>query len=89
MIKPVRKYNSDYRRKLARKLTKISETSIHYDIYTIVKKHKNTSINKNGVYFDFNKLNDKQIEKISDLLDHIEISTENTENKIAFIKYSE
>lgn len=52
------------------KLKDIKYKNLHQQIYNILKEDNNFkhSINKNGVYFDINLLNDDTLNKINELL---------------------
>ena len=61
-----RKYDSKFRKKLAEKMNKIKDKIILMEIYNIIKDNNdiNFSKNKNGIFFDMNKLSDENIESV-------------------------
>ena len=88
MEKKIRKYNSIYRKKLANKIKKIKNDKIYFEIYEIVKNK--VTVNNNGVFFDFNKLDDESIEKIINIADSILTTTseQETNSVIEYVPYS-
>ena len=84
-----RKYDSKYRKKLVEKMNKIKDKIIIMEIYNIVKTDNNIkfSKNKSGVFFDMNKISNKNIEKINKIVEeNIDLST--SEIKFSYIPYS-
>jgi hypothetical protein len=84
-----RKYDSKYRKKLVEKMKKIKDKIILMEIYNIIKNNKKIkfSKNKNGVFFDMNKLSNENIEKIKELIEeNIDLTT--SEIKFSYIPYS-
>jgi hypothetical protein len=86
-----RKYNSIFRNNLKDKISKLNSKSDYMYIYRIILDElgDKISINRNGVYFNLNLLNDNTIELlhnfISDKIDS-EINTE--QQKIKYESYS-
>jgi hypothetical protein len=77
--KSSRIYNSEFRKNLKQKISKLSDKSDFVKIYKIVltELENKLTINRNGVYFNINLLSDKSIKKINDLL--IEINDTETQ----------
>ena len=73
-----RKYNSDFRKTLKTKISKLSDKNDFMQIYKIINSEieNKISINRNGIYFNLNLLSDKSIEDISFILDKIESDTQ-------------
>lgn len=90
MEKKNRKYNSIFRKKLANKVKKIKNDKIYFEIYEIIKNKTKVTVNNNGVFFDFNKLDDESIEKIVNITDSILSTTseQETNSVIEYIPYS-
>ena len=88
--KSSRIYNSLYRRNLKDKITKLNNKKDYLFIYNIISKELETkfSVNKNGVYFNINLLNDNTIKELSDyILDKNETDTPNEITKIKYKTY--
>tara|TARA_B100000674_G_C37806848_1_gene899226 strand:- start:488 stop:841 length:354 start_codon:yes stop_codon:yes gene_type:complete len=84
-----RKYDSKYRKKLVEKINKIKDKIILMEIYDIIKNNNNIkfSKNKNGVFFDMNKLSDDNIKNVTKIVDdNIDLTT--SEIKFSYIPYS-
>ena len=69
-IKVKRKYDSNYRQKLVSKVYEIQKKDVYIKIFEILnKKLKNQfTQNKNGIFFNINKLSDNSIIKIIELV---------------------
>ncbi len=65
-----RKYNTQKRKKIMDKITKIKDKNTHIEIFKIMKKDIGNaySENKNGIFFNINKLQDDSIEKIINII---------------------
>jgi hypothetical protein len=86
-----RKYNSDFRKNLKQKLSKLTSKSEYLEIYKIIisEQDNKLSINRNGIYFNLNGLSDKAIEKIYNLITYkIETETCTEQNKITYESYN-
>ena len=88
-----RKYNSTKRKKIMNKLSKIKKKEILKDILKIVKEDlgKNLSKNKNGFFFDMNKLKDESVSKISNIIEKEldnEVESSESEVKLSYTPYS-
>jgi len=84
MEKSSRKYNSEFRKSLKQKISKLSNKYDYIQIYKIIinELENKISSNRNGVYFNLNLLSDKTIDKINIFLnDKID-----TEQNSEFIK---
>jgi len=92
--KKIRKYNSEFRKNLKTKISKLSNKCDFIQIYKIVnfELENKLSINRNGIYFNLNLLSDKSIEDISAILENSDILNDtqtNTEiNKITYEVYN-
>ena len=92
--KKIRKYNSEFRKNLKTRISKLSNKHDFIQIYKIVnfELENKLSINRNGIYFNLNLLSDKSIEDISAILENCEISNDtqtNTEQyKITYETYN-
>jgi hypothetical protein len=73
-----RKYNSDFRKNLKNKISKLSNKNDFIQIYKIINSESENklSINRNGIYFNLNLLSDKIIEDISFILEKSETDTQ-------------
>jgi predicted site-specific integrase-resolvase len=67
MKQNVRKFNSDFRKKLVNKIQIINNSSIYNALYYIIIDDigDNISSNRNGIFVDLNLLSDNCIEKIN------------------------
>jgi hypothetical protein len=69
-----------HKKKINDKIEKITDYHIFLEIYENIKdeinKDKNITINKNGIYFDINKLSNNSILKIENILNEHLISTD-------------
>jgi len=87
MEKICRKYNSEFRKNIKQKISKLSNRYDYIQIYKIIisELENKISSNRNGIYFNLNLLSDKTIEKIIIFLDNI-IDTENNSEYVK-VKY--
>lgn len=89
-----RKYNSDFRKSLKTKISKLSDKNDFVKIYKIVnyELENKLSINRNGIYFNLNLLSDKSIEDIYSIIENNNIFNNtqiNTEKlKITYETYN-
>lgn len=89
--KVIRKYNSNFRKNIKQKITKLVDKKDFVSIYKIInlELESKLSINRNGIYFNLNLLTDECIEKLNIFLDDIfnkdEILSE--DNKIKYKPY--
>jgi len=91
--KILRKYNSEFRRNLKQKISKLSTKSEFIEIYKIINDEleNKLSINRNGIYFNLNLVSDNSIDLINNLLiEKVESDTETTSinNKIKYELYN-
>jgi hypothetical protein len=92
--KKKRKYNSEFRKNLKTKISKLTNKNDFIQIYKIVNNEleNKISINRNGIYFNLNLLSDKSIELIYNILennDTLNDSLTNTEQqKITYETYN-
>lgn len=72
--KKSRKYNSEFRKKIKKKISNITNKTEFINIYKIIKSEleNKISINRNGIYFNLNILSDELIENICFILDKSE-----------------
>ena len=89
-----RKYNSEFRKNLKTKISKLSNKNNFIQIYKIVnyELENKLSINRNGIYFNLNLLSDKSIEDITAILDNNDILNDTQTNtdqlKITYETYN-
>ena len=87
--KSPRKYNTNKRRKIMEKISQIKNKDIFVEIYKIINKDigNKFSENKNGIFFNINKLKDSSIEKILNLITNYteSITASETDTKISYI----
>lgn len=86
-----RKYNSIFRKNLKDKISKLNSKSDYMYIYRIILDElgDKMSINRNGVYFNLNLLNDKTIELINNfIIDKIDSEINTEQQKIKYESYS-
>jgi len=91
LLKKIRKYNSEYRKNLKTKISKLSNKNDFIQIYKIIniELENRLSINRNGIYFNLNLLSDKSIEDITNIIDKNESETSNIEHtKITYKIYN-
>ena len=64
--KKIRKYNSEFRKNLKLKISKLNNKSCYLEIYKIINYELDNkfSINSNGIYFNLNALSDDSIDLI-------------------------
>jgi len=90
--KNFRKYNSEFRKTLKNKISKLSNKNDFIQIYKIVNSELETklSINRNGIYFNLNLLSDKSIDDITIILDKNDINNQvnNEQSKIIYETYN-
>ena len=66
----LRKFNTDFRKKLIAKFEKLKDKADYITIYYIIIEDigTNFSSNRNGVFINMNLLSDKCIEKLQDFI---------------------
>ena len=69
MIK--RKYNSSFRNTIKSRISRLENINDFKYIYKLIKNKTNITINKNGVYFNLQSLDDETIEDLIDYLDDV------------------
>ena len=69
MIK--RKYNSSFRNTIKTRIGRLENINDYKYIYKLIKNKTNITINKNGVYFNLQSLDDETIEDLIDYLDDV------------------
>lgn len=84
-----RKYNSEFRKNLKQKISKLSNKYDYLQIYKIIisELENKISSNRNGIYFNLNLLSDKTIEKINIFLNNI-IETNSEFVKVKYETYN-
>ena len=90
MENQTRKFNSNFRKNIKHKISKISNKNDYIDIYKIINEELDSklSINKNGIYFNLNLLSDNCVEKLL-LFFNNKIETENINSeKIKYEPYN-
>ena len=65
-----RKYNSSFRQTIKTRIGRLNINDYKY-IYKLIKNKTNITINKNGVYFNMQSLNNETIEDLIDYLDDV------------------
>lgn len=89
--KKIRKYNSEFRKSLKLKISKLNNKSTYIEIYKIINYELNNkvSVNSNGVYFNLNALSDISIDQILDAINYKNESDTQTEQfKIKYECYN-
>ena len=87
-LNSLRKYNTDYRKKLITKFDKIKDKSDYLSIYQIITQDigNNFSSNRNGIFINMNILSNECIEKLAEFInDKTNIST--TQSDVEKINY--
>jgi hypothetical protein len=87
----IRKYNSIFRKNLKDKISKLNSKSDYLYIYRIILDElgDKMSVNRNGVYFNLNILNDNTIELINNFIsDKIDSEINTEQQKIKYESYS-
>jgi hypothetical protein len=92
--KKIRKYKSNYRKKILEKIKKVKDKNCQVSIFKVVNRDigNNFSENKSGIYFNLNIVSDDAIEEIVGILktfNENESITETTEDKLTYKSYSE
>jgi hypothetical protein len=86
-----RKYNSIFRNNLKDKISKLNSKSDYMYIYRIISDElgDKISVNRNGVYFNLNLLNDNIIELLNNFIsDKIDSEINTEQQKIKYESYS-
>lgn len=70
--KKIRKYNSEFRKNLKLKISKLNNKTCYLEIYKIINYELDNkfSINSNGVYFNLNALSDDSIDLILNAINY-------------------
>lgn len=88
----VRKYDSEIRRKIVFKISKLKEKKDFIHIFNIIQLElgKEISINRNGIFFNINSLSDEIIEQLENYLNENTetITVTESENKMKYKPYS-
>jgi uncharacterized protein YfkK (UPF0435 family) len=66
-----RKYNSSFRQTIKTRIGRLENINDYKYIYKLIKNKTNITINKNGVYFNLQSLDDETIEDLIDYLDDV------------------
>ena len=66
-----RKYNSSFRNTIKNRIGRLENINDFKYIYKLIKNKTNITINKNGVYFNIQSLDDETIEDLIDYLDDV------------------
>ena len=66
-----RKYNSSFRNTIKSRISRLENINDFKYIYKLIKNKTNITINKNGVYFNLQSLDDETIEDLIDYLDDV------------------
>lgn len=84
--KKLRKYNSEFRKNLKTKISKLSNKTDFIQIYKIISHEieNKLSINRNGIYFNLNLLSDKCIEDIITILKNNDVLNDTQSNTEQF-----
>jgi hypothetical protein len=88
----IRKFNSNFRRKIVLKISKLKEKKDLVNVFNIIQNElgKELSINRNGIFFNINLLSDTCILGLEKYLsENTDLnSITETENKIKYKPYS-
>jgi hypothetical protein len=89
-IKP-RKYNAEFRKKIALKINKLKDKNDFINLFNIIESDigNDMSVNKNGIFFNLNILSDGCIDKINNYLLKILDNNTETETKIKYQTYNQ
>ena len=93
-IKKNRLYNTEYRKNLSNLISQINDDKLYFKLFNELKNQKDFtySRNKNGIFFDINKLSDEIITIIKNFIDNNDIQNNKYANseteKLEFIQYS-
>ena len=66
-----RKYNSSFRNTIKSRISRLENINDFKYIYKLIKNKTNITINKNGVYFNLQSLDNETIEDLIDYLDDV------------------
>jgi len=66
-----RKYNTSFRNTIKTRIGRLENINDFKYIYKLIKNKTNITINKNGVYFNLQSLDDETIEDLIDYLDDL------------------
>ena len=66
-----RKYNSSFRNTIKTRIGRLENINDFKYIYKLIKNKTNITINKNGVYFNLQSIDDATIEDLIDYLDDV------------------
>jgi len=66
-----RKYNSSFRNTIKTRIGRLENINDFKYIYKLIKNKTNITINKNGIYFNLQSLDDETIEDLTDYLDDL------------------
>jgi hypothetical protein len=66
-----RKYNSSFRNTIKTRIGRLENINDYKYIYKLIKNKTKITINKNGVYFNLQSLDDETIEDLIDYLDDV------------------
>jgi hypothetical protein len=66
-----RKYNSSFRNTIKTRIGRLENINDFKYIYKLIKNKTNITINKNGVYFNLQSLDDETIDDLIDYLDDV------------------
>ena len=66
-----RKYNSSFRNTIKSRISRLENINDFKYIYKLIKNKTNITINKNGVYFNLQSVDDETIEDLIDYLDDV------------------
>ena len=66
-----RKYNSSFRNTIKTRISRLENINDFKYIYKLIKNKTNITINKNGVYFNLQSLDEETIEDLIDYLDDV------------------
>lgn len=85
-----RKYNAEFRKKIALKINKLKDKKDFINLFNIIESDigNDMSINKNGIFFNLNILSDGCIDKINNYLLLILDNNTETETKIKYQSYN-
>lgn len=80
----IRKYNTEFRKKLINKIEKLNNNRHYINIYNIINNNigNNFSINRNGIFINLNIISDDCINNIIEYLNNNNINNDDGDNNV-------
>lgn len=82
-----KKYSIYDKKKMMYNIKKINDKDLYNQIYKIIKGQVEFTKNSNGIFFDFNKLSNENLQEIEESIKQYQF-TETEDQSIEFVKYS-